>query len=179
QGVADPQERGQHASAQVDGCLAGQEEGARMIDARARGLANIFAAITTGFVGLLYWAWALVNLEFHLPYVHMTPKENLMPYFLCVVGGTLLSSRGASLRLAARFHLPDLGEPLRLAFRQVALVAMLLFAMMFATQDHSISRLFLGEFLLLCWAGLVILNAWVPRRLARFVFQKGHRLPTV
>jgi exopolysaccharide biosynthesis polyprenyl glycosylphosphotransferase len=150
-----------------------------MIDARARGLANIYAAITTGFVGLLYWAWAAVNLGFHVPYVHMTPGENLMPYFLCVVGGTLLSARGASRRLAARFHLPDLGEPSRLAFGQVALVAMLLFAMMFATQDHSISRLFLGEFLVLNWAALVILNAWVPRRLARFVFQKGHRLPTV
>jgi exopolysaccharide biosynthesis polyprenyl glycosylphosphotransferase len=150
-----------------------------MIDARARGLANIYAALTTGFVALLYWAWAIANLEFHVPYVHMNPKENLMPYFLCVVGGTLLSARGASRRLASRFHLPDLGEPARLAFRQVALVAMLLFAMMFATQDHSISRLFLGEFLVLAWLELVILNAWVPRRLARFVFQKGHRLPTV
>jgi exopolysaccharide biosynthesis polyprenyl glycosylphosphotransferase len=150
-----------------------------MIDARARGLANIYAAVTTGFVGLLYWAWAGVNLEFHVPYTHMNPNENLMPYFLCVIGGTLLSTREASRRLASRFHLPDLGEPARLAFRQVALMAMLLFAMMFATQDHSVSRLFLGEFLALGWAGLVVLNAWVPRRLARFVFQKGHRLPTV
>jgi exopolysaccharide biosynthesis polyprenyl glycosylphosphotransferase len=150
-----------------------------MIDARARGLANIYTAITTGFVGLLFWAWAGVNLEFRVPYVHMNLKENLMPYFLCVIGGTLLSARDSSLRLASRFHLPDLGEPARLAFRQAALMAMLLFAMMFATQDHSISRLFLGEFLVLGWLALVILNAWVPRRLARFVFQKGHRLPTV
>ncbi|HXN35815.1 MAG TPA: sugar transferase [Opitutaceae bacterium] len=150
-----------------------------MIDARARGLANIYAAMTTGFVGLLYWAWAGANLQFRLPYVHMNPNENLMPYFLCVVGGMVLSARGASRRLASRFHLPDLGGPARLAFRQVALVAMLLFAMMFATQDHSISRLFLGEFLVLNWAALMLLNTWVPRRLARFVFQKGHRLPTV
>jgi hypothetical protein len=150
-----------------------------MIDARARGLANIYAAMATVFVGLLYWAWVGANMEFHVPYVHMTPNENLMPYFLCVVCGMLLSARDASRRLASRFHLPDLGGPARLAFRQVLLIAMLLFAMMFATQDHSISRLFLGEFLVLSWIFLVFLNAFVPRRLARFVFQKGHRLPTV
>lgn len=150
-----------------------------MIDARARGLANIYAALTTAVIGLLYWAWARVNLDFHVPYVHMNPKENLLPYFLCVIGGMLLPARDVSRRLASRFHLPDLGGPARLAFHQVALMAMLLFAMMFATQDHSISRLFLGEFLVLSWLALVFLNIWVPRRLARFVFRKGHRLPTV
>jgi hypothetical protein len=51
--------------------------------------------------------------------------------------------------------------------------------MMFATQDHGISRLFLGSLLVWCWLGLAFLNAWAARRLARFIFQKGHRLPTV
>jgi exopolysaccharide biosynthesis polyprenyl glycosylphosphotransferase len=150
-----------------------------MIDVRARGLANIHAALMTLFVGAVFWAWATVNLNYHVPFVHMNPYENLLPYFLCVIGGMLLSARSVSRRLAARFHLPDPGGSVRLAFRQVALMAMLLFTMMFATQDHSISRLFLGTFLVLCWIGLVFLNAVVPSKLARFVFHKGHRLPTV
>jgi exopolysaccharide biosynthesis polyprenyl glycosylphosphotransferase len=150
-----------------------------MIDARARGLANLHAAVMTLFVGAVFWAWAFVNFKVHVPYVHMNPHENLFPYFLCAIGGMILSARDVSRRLAARFHLPDLGRSARLAFRQVALMAMLLFAMMFATQDHGISRLFLGTFLVWCWFGLAFLNAWVPGRLARFVFQKGHRLPTV
>jgi exopolysaccharide biosynthesis polyprenyl glycosylphosphotransferase len=104
---------------------------------------------------------------------------NLLPYFLCVIAGMLLSARDVSRRLAARFHLPDLGGSARMAFRQVALMALLVFTMMFATQDHRISRLFLGTFLVWCWAGLAILNAWAPGRLARFVFRKGHRLPTL
>jgi lipopolysaccharide/colanic/teichoic acid biosynthesis glycosyltransferase len=91
----------------------------------------------------------------------------------------LLSARDVSRRLAARFHLPDLGGAARLAFRQVALMALLIFAMMFATQDHSVSRLFLGTFLVWCWLTLAVMNARVPGRLARFIFQKGHRLPTV
>jgi lipopolysaccharide/colanic/teichoic acid biosynthesis glycosyltransferase len=150
-----------------------------MIDARARGLANIHAALSTLFVGALFWAWACVNLTWHVPFVHMNPYENLVPYFLCAIGGMLVSARDVSRRLAARFHLPDLGGSARLAFRQVAVMALLIFAMMFATQDHSVSRLFLGSLLVWCWAGLVFLNAWAPGMLARFVFQKGHQLPTV
>jgi exopolysaccharide biosynthesis polyprenyl glycosylphosphotransferase len=150
-----------------------------MIDARARGLANIHAAAMTLFVAAVFWIWAELNLNFAVPFIHMNVYENLLPYFLCVVGGMLLSSRDVSRHLAARFHLPDLGASARLASRQVAFMAMLLFAMMFATQDHSISRLFLGTFLVWCWIGLALLNAWVPGRLARLIFQKGHRLPTV
>ena len=150
-----------------------------MIDARARGLANLHAALMTLFVGGVFWAWAYVNLVFQMPFIHMNRYQNLLPYFLCVIGGMVISAREVSRRLAARFHLPDLGGSARLATRQVGVIAMLLFAMMFATQDHSISRLFLGTLLVWCWIGLVVLNAWAPARLARFVFQKGHRLPTI
>ncbi len=150
-----------------------------MIDVRARGLANLHAVLMTLAVGALFWAWAYLNLLYQVPFIHMNRYQNLLPYFLCVVGGMVLSAREVSRRLAARFHLPDLGGSARLATRQVGLIAMLLFAMMFATQDHGISRLFLGSFLVWCWAGLALMNAWVPARLARFVFQKGHRLPTL
>jgi exopolysaccharide biosynthesis polyprenyl glycosylphosphotransferase len=150
-----------------------------MIDARARGLANIHAALMTLFVGAVFWAWAFINLSVHVPFVHMNPYENLVPYFLCVIGGMLLSVRAVSRSLAARFHLPDLGRSARLATRQVGTMAMLIFTVMFATQDHSVSRLFLGSLLVLCWLGLAFLNAWLPGRVAKHVFQKGHRLPTV
>jgi exopolysaccharide biosynthesis polyprenyl glycosylphosphotransferase len=150
-----------------------------MIDARARGLANLHAAAMTLFVAAVFWTWSYVNLNFAVPFIHMNVYGNLLPYFLCVVGGMLLSARGVSRHLAARFHLPDLGASARLASRQVAYMAMLLFAMMFATQDHSISRLFLGTFLVWCWIGLSVLNAWVPGWIARLIFQKGHRLPTL
>ena len=159
--------------------LDGKEEEQAMIDARARGLANIHAALMTLVVSVEFWAWAFVNLNYHVPYVHMSPYGNIVPYFLCAILGMVLTARDVSRRLAARFHLPDLGRAARLAFRQVALMALLIFAMMFATQDHSVSRLFLGTFLVWCWLTLAILNASVPGRLARIIFQKGHRLPTV
>jgi exopolysaccharide biosynthesis polyprenyl glycosylphosphotransferase len=159
--------------------VAFQEAGPEMINVRARGLANIHAALMTLFVGAVFWAWAFINLNFHVPFVHMNPYENLLPYFLCVIGGMLLSIRAVSRSLASSFHLPDFGLSARLATRQVGAMAMLIFAMMFATQDHSISRLFLGSLLVWCWLGLAFLNAWAPARVARTIFQKGHRLPTL
>jgi exopolysaccharide biosynthesis polyprenyl glycosylphosphotransferase len=110
--------------------------------------------------------------------VRLSPTVNLLPYFLCMTGGILLSARDLS-RLAGRFHVLNLGDAAALAARQVALMALLTFTMMFATLDRSISRLFLGTFLVWAWLGLTILNARLPRTLARLVFQRGHRLPTV
>jgi exopolysaccharide biosynthesis polyprenyl glycosylphosphotransferase len=150
-----------------------------MIDARARGLANLHVAAMTVFVAAVFWAWAYACLNLPVPYIHMNPYGNLVPYFLCVIGGMLLSARGVSRHLAARFHLPDLGASARLASRQVAFMAMLIFTAMYATQEHSVSRLYLATFLIWSWVGLAILNAWAPGRIARMIFQKGHRLPTV
>jgi len=147
-----------------------------MIDTRSRGLANLHVGATTLAVAIFFWVYA--NIVYHVPFIHLNRDVNLLPYSLCVIGGMLLSAREVS-RMAARFNALDLGGASRLATRQVALMALLTFTMMFATRDHSISRLFLGSFLVWCWIGLSVLNARLPRWLARLVFQKGHRLPTV
>ena len=148
-----------------------------MINTRARGLANLHAGVTTLCVAVFFWAYAEFILR-HVPIVRLTRQVNLLPYFLCVVGGMALATRDLK-RLAARFHRPDLGEAARLAGKQVGLMAVLTFTMMFATQDRSISRLFLGTLLTGCWVGLAVLNAWLPRLLARMVFHSGHQLPTL
>lgn len=147
-----------------------------MITTRARGLANLHAGATTLLVGVFFWVYA--NIIYHVHYVRLSRSVNLLPYFLCVVGGMVLSSRDLA-PLVARFHLLNWIDAARLAGRQVALMALLTFTMMFATQDRSISRLFLGSFLVWCWLGLTLLNARLPAALARLVFRKGHRLPTL
>lgn len=148
-----------------------------MITTRARGLANLHAGATTLIIGIFFWLYAEFIMAY-VPVVRLSPTVNLLPYFLCVIGGLVLSARDLS-RLATRFHVLDFGDAAQLAARQVALMALLTFTMMFATQDHSISRLFLGTFLVWAWLGLAMLNARLPRALARMVFQRGHRLPTV
>lgn len=147
-----------------------------MITTRARGLANLHAGALTLFTGVFFWVYA--NVIYHVPFVHLNRTVNLLPYFLCMIGGVALSSRDLS-RLAARFHLLNWTDAARLAGRQTALMALLTFTMMFATQDRSISRLFLGSFLVWSWLGLTLLNLRLPGFLARLVFQRGNRLPTV
>jgi exopolysaccharide biosynthesis polyprenyl glycosylphosphotransferase len=148
-----------------------------MITTRARGLANLHALVTTLAIGALFWGYAAFILAF-VPVVRLSPDVNRWPYFLGVLGGMVLSRREL-FRLTNRYHVLEAGSALRLAGRQVALMALLIFTMMFATQDRSISRLFLGSFLL--WAGLALayLHTVLPRRLARLVFGRSHRLPTL
>lgn len=148
-----------------------------MITTRARGLANLHVGATTLCVGLFFWVYAEFILRY-VPFIRLTRQVNLLPYFLCVVGGLALSMRDLS-RLAARFHRLDFVDAARLAGRQVGLMALLTFTMMFATQDRSISRLFLGTLLMWCWLGLTILNARLPGTLARIVFPRGRHLRTV
>lgn len=148
-----------------------------MITTRSRGLANLHAGVTTLVVAMFFWTYAEFVMR-QVPVIRLTREVNLVPYFFCVVGGLALSMRNLA-PLAPRIHRLDLVEAARLAGSQVALMALLTFTMMFATQDRSISRLFLGTLLAGCGVGLTILHAWLPRKLARIVFRRGQHLPTV
>ncbi len=148
-----------------------------MITTRARGLANLHAGATTLVVAGFFWGYAEFIMR-NVPLVRLSREVNLLPYFLCVLGGMALSAREVQ-RLVGRSNLLAMGDALRVATRQVALIAALTFTMMFATQDRSISRLFLGTFLVGTWLLLGVLNAWLPGALARAVFKGGHRLRTV
>lgn len=148
-----------------------------MISTRARGLANLHAGATTLGVGIVFWVYAEFIMRY-VPVVRLSREVNLIPYFLCMVGGMALAGREV-VRLGSRSHVLEFGEAARLAAWQVGLMALLTFTMMFATQDRSISRLFLGTFLAGSWLGLTFANLQLPRWLAKLMFSRGHRLPTV
>jgi len=148
-----------------------------MMTTRARGLASLHAAAAAAGMVVFFWGYAEFTLR-QVPFVRLTREVNLVPYLLCVLGGMALARREVK-GWSSRFEVLRSANAARLAARQVALMALLIFTMMFATQDRSISRLFLGSFLV--WAGLLLwwLNAWLPGLLARRLFQRGHRLPTL
>lgn len=148
-----------------------------MITTRARGLANLHVGVTTLAVAAFFAVYAEFIMRF-VPIVRLSREVNLLPYFACVFAGMLLSSR-VLVRMGGAFHGMDVNGAARLAARQVGFMAVLTFAMMFATLDRSISRLFLGTFLVWSWLGLVVLNLRLPRALARLVFHRDHQLPTL
>ncbi len=145
---------------------------------RHRGLANLHNLVTLLFVGLFFWVAAEFTILVLSETVRLTRETQLLPYFLSVVLGLLLGW-GQVASVGWRLTRLEVPEAAGLATRQVGIVALIVFAMMFATQDRSISRLFLGSFLVLSWAALLVLHLSLPRRIAQQFYGGGSRVPTL
>lgn len=148
-----------------------------MLTNRHRGLVRIHGAALLLGVAVFFWLYAEFILAY-VPVVKLTREVNLLAYFLCVVIGLLVGGR--ALRSAeSSLTTLSLAEAARLASVQVGFVALTVFAMMFATQDRGMSRLFLGTFLVWSWLLLFLLHRHLPRRLAGFFYGSGEKIPTV
>ena len=147
-----------------------------MISQRQRGLVNLHVASATGLATLAFLAYA--NLIHYLPYGDLSPDVALAPYGLCVLGGMLMAGRSV-LQVGSKFHRLTWVDAAQIAFRQVGFVALLIFALMFATKDRAISRIFLGSYLGWLWILLLVVNQAFPRMFSRLLFQKNHQLPTL
>jgi hypothetical protein len=71
-------------------------------------------------------------------------EVNLLPCFLCVVGGVAIWWRELSPQ-ATRFHLLDFDGAARLAALRVGLMALLIFTTMFVALDRSDNQLSPGD----------------------------------
>jgi hypothetical protein len=71
-------------------------------------------------------------------------EVNLLPCFLCVVGGVAIWWRELSPQ-ATRFHLLDFDGAARLAALRVGLMALLIFRTMFVALDRSDNQLSPGD----------------------------------
>ncbi|MBA3849229.1 MAG: polyprenyl glycosylphosphotransferase [Opitutus sp.] len=145
---------------------------------RHRGLADLHNAVVSLLTALFFWVYAEITIQFLSDYMRLTREVALLPYFLSVVIGLLFGWRQVA---ATGWRLTRLStdEAAGVAFRQVAVIALVVFAMMFATQDRSISRLFLGTFLVWTWCLHLALHVKLPRRLAQVVYGGSARVPTL
>ncbi|MDP3071484.1 MAG: exopolysaccharide biosynthesis polyprenyl glycosylphosphotransferase [Opitutaceae bacterium] len=147
-----------------------------MISQRLRGLVNFHVASTTTVAMLGFLSYA--NIIRWLPYGDISPDVVLTPYLLCVAGGMIVAGRSV-LQVGSRFHRLTWVDAAQMAFRQVVCVALLIFALMFATKDRAISRIFLGSYLCWLWVLLLFVNQILPQMLSRLLFQKIHQIPTL
>jgi len=145
---------------------------------RHRGLANLHGAVTLLVVAAFFWAYAETIITWFSGVIRLTREANPVPYFFCVVVGLLLGWRQLT-NEGPRLTRLSGGEAAGLATRQMVIVALVVFGLMFATQDRSISRLFLGSFLVLAWLGLTAMHVSLPAWLARKFFGRGQRVPTL
>ncbi len=148
-----------------------------MLTNRHRGLVRIHSAALLLGVSVFFWLYAEFIMAY-VPVVKLSREVNLMMYFLCVVIG-LLAGSGRIRAVESRLTRLAVTEAAGLAATQVGLMALAIFTMMFATQDRSISRLFLGSFLVWSGLGLFWLHRRLPQRLAGFLYGQGERIPTL
>lgn len=150
-----------------------------MILQRQRGLMNLQAFSVTLVMALLFLAYASVaGSHVLLPVVDLEPNIELMPYVLAIVAAMMISARQLSF-FAGRLHDLSWVEAAQISSRQMAYVALFIFALMFATKDRGVSRIFLGTYLGLFWMLGVLLNRGLPRFLARQLFGRHQRAPTL
>ena len=147
-----------------------------MISYRQKGLLNLYAAAATVLMALFFLG--SVFLTRFVPYLTVSPDVNLVTFLMAVVMGTLLGMRFLGV-LAPRFHELRWPDAASLAMRQIVTVALMLFTLIVATKDRSMSRLFLAHFLVMGWVFLVLMNRRLPGLLARVAFTRLHQMPTL
>jgi putative colanic acid biosynthesis UDP-glucose lipid carrier transferase len=148
-----------------------------MLTNRHRGLVRIHGAAQLAGIAGFFWIYAEVVMAY-VPVIKLSREVNLMQYFLCVVIGFLVG--GSRLRaVESRLTRLTVADAASLAMQQVALMALTVFTMMFATQDRSISRLFLGSFLMWSWLGLFLMHLKLPQKLAGMLYGGEERVPTL
>lgn len=142
---------------------------------RQRGLVTLHSAVAAAFVAVLLPLYALL-----VPYLPLSLNEdvNLLPYSIAVFLAMATSS-GAIRQVSGTLHVIGSTGAFALAARQMTYVAAAVFTVVFALKDQTVSRLFLGTYLLLAFIFLAYLHANLPSGLARLLFPARNKLPTV
>lgn len=147
-----------------------------MIAHRQRGFINFYTFLI-GVVAIALFLVFAAALPW-IPRIELSPQLNLTPYLLAVAVGVLASSR-IFRQFAHNLSSLHGSQALSLAVQQTAYVGGCLFALMFATKDREISRLFLGTYLLLLSCVLTLLHGRLPRMFARFLFSTNRHIYTL
>ncbi|MBC8011672.1 MAG: polyprenyl glycosylphosphotransferase, partial [Burkholderiales bacterium] len=121
-----------------------------------------------GFAVVLPW----------IPGVKLEEDVRLLPYAMAVLVGLVWSQRGL-FSVTLDLHRLSWADALRMAAKQICIVAVCIFTLMFAIKDRGISRLFLGAYLVLLWGLLGWLHSCLPALLSRWLFTARQLTPTL
>jgi exopolysaccharide biosynthesis polyprenyl glycosylphosphotransferase len=147
-----------------------------VITYRLRGLVNLHI-VATALVATGYFLFMATGVRF-IPFLDLSPDLNVPLYAVVIFVGMLVSARFWT-HFGSRFHVMTWVDAAHISSRQIVVVALLIFTLIVATKDATISRLFLASYLVSCAAVLVVVNRTLPARLARAAFHQAHQIPTV
>src|SRR3712207_6073892 len=111
-----------------------------MLKNRQEGLISLHGFCVSALLGgfFLAWAYAMQATEA----VTFVSDTNLELYLFAVIGGTLISSRSYR-TMGGRLGYLNWMELAQISQRQLVRIALVMFAVVFATKDMNISRLVL------------------------------------
>lgn len=147
-----------------------------MFTNRLRGLLNLHIGITVLMAAFLLMAYQ--NIFRYLYSAPLNPTVNILPILFCVLVAMVVSNHYIQ-SMAYRFHRLSWVDSARVSTRQTVIVALFIFALLFAMKDREMSRMFISTYLVLMWSMLLFLNAGLPRLLCRLFFDRSRRIPTL
>ncbi len=147
-----------------------------MITYRLRGLVNLHVAATTA-VAAGYFIVAALGVRY-VPFLSLSEDVNLFLYGAPILVGMLVSGRFWT-QYGSRFHAMSWVDAAQIASRQIVVVALLIFTLIVATKDRSVSRVFLASYLGTTWLLLLWVNRHLPGLLAQAAFHRAHHIPTL
>ncbi len=139
-----------------------------MLKNRQEGLLSLHGFCVTAILGAFYLAWLYAMRATGV--IKFVSNANFEIYFVGVIGGALISTR-AYRTMGGRLGFLNWMELLQLTQRQLVRIALVLFAVAFATKDADISRLFLGSFLASAGVMIYVVNMVLPGFLSRVFFR--------
>ncbi len=146
-----------------------------MLKNRQEGLVSLQGFFVTLAAGVLYYAWSLLVQSTGL--ITFPEDTEVLLYCLGSSGGALLSTR-VYRTLQSRLGYLNWMELAQLTQRQIVRIALVIFAIAFATKDLHISRLFLASYLVVAAVMITLLNCFLPSLLGKFFFTES-AMPTL
>lgn len=147
-----------------------------MIAYRQRGLSNLHSLFCMVSATSAFFIWAQIVRETQI--FSLLESVNVLPYGLAVLVGMVLTNRHGQSAATAGNQL-KVGMLMQIVFRQVSIVAAVIFTFMFVVKDREISRLFLASYLMLLIVLLHFLHAKAPSFLATTLFSNRAEMPTL
>lgn len=140
---------------------------------RQRGFLTFYSLLISGLAVACFFGYE--RLWPFIPEVKLLNSLDLFPYGIAIFWGMLASAT----QLDGFIHSGDFSarKAADTAFRQAACVAVFCFALIFASKDVGMSRLFLGSYIVLLMVLLWGFHMFLPRLLARLFFSNSKKVP--
>jgi len=142
-----------------------------MLDRRSQGLLTLHGCCVILALNLLFVVQATLGVELTPRYTY--ELINFPLYLIGVTASGLIFFNFYPLLASAMFQRGH-ARVFQVTNLQTTVMLVMLFGIIFATKDKSISRIFMGTYLVLSYLTLFVLNSVLPRAISKLLFKRGN-----